>query len=304
MALLETQELTVRYGGLAANDSVNLHVDPGKLVGLIGPNGAGKTTFIDAITGFTAVSHGTIQFDGHELNELSADRRAHLGLSRTFQSLELFEDLTVRDNLLVAAERPRWYSFALDLLRPGRSQGDWERQVDRALDALELQGTADRLPSDLSHGQRKLVGVARALAAAPKLLLLDEPAAGLDTAESQKLGAHLRQFLSGGTSIFLIDHDMGLVLNVCDYIYVLDFGRIIAEGTPAEIRTNPAVIQAYLGETAGEAQAQEGSGLAAYVNHDAALPPNPDAALLVNADAALPVLTGSDGEPSTEGRSE
>jgi len=288
MALLETQELTVRYGGLAANDSVNLHVEPGKLVGLIGPNGAGKTTFIDAITGFTAVSHGTIEFDGHELNELSADRRAHLGLARTFQSLELFEDLTVRDNLLVAAERPRWYSFALDLLRPGRSQSESEQQVDRALDALDLQRSADRLPSDLSHGQRKLVGVARALAAAPKLLLLDEPAAGLDTAESQKLGAHLRQFLSSGTSIFLIDHDMGLVLNVCDYIYVLDFGRIIAEGTSAEIRKDPAVIAAYLGETAGEAQALEGTSLAAALHTDVDL--------LVNADAALPIIP-DEGSP-------
>ncbi|MGI9028780.1 MAG: ABC transporter ATP-binding protein [Ilumatobacteraceae bacterium] len=288
MALLETRELTVRYGGLAANDNVNLSIEPGKLVGLIGPNGAGKTTFIDAITGFTAVSHGTIDFDGHELNELSADRRAHLGLARTFQSLELFEDLSVRDNLLVAAERPRWYSFALDLLRPGRSQKEWEQQVDRALDALELQPWGDRLPSDLSHGQRKLIGVARALAAAPKLLLLDEPAAGLDTAESLKLGTHLRQFLDGGTSIFLIDHDMGLVLNVCDYIYVLDFGRIIAEGTSAEIRKDPKVIGAYLGESAGEAQAAEGTSLAAALHHEADLMVNPDAALPVNPDAELP----------------
>ena len=175
----------------------------------------------------------------------------------------------MRDNLLVAAETPRWYSFLLDLVRPGRSGQDWEEQVDRALGALELEPYADRLPSDLSHGQRKLVGVARALAAAPKLLLLDEPAAGLDTAESQKLGAHLREFLTDGTSIFLIDHDMGLVLNVCDYIYVLDFGRIIAEGTPAEIRKDPAVIAAYLGETAGEAQAREGTTLAAALHHDA-----------------------------------
>jgi branched-chain amino acid transport system ATP-binding protein len=302
VALLETRDLTVRYGGLAANDNVNLHVEPGKLVGLIGPNGAGKTTFIDAITGFTTVSTGTIQFDGHELNELSADRRAHLGLSRTFQSLELFEDLSVRDNLLVAAEQPRWYSFVLDLFRPGRSRKDWEEQVDLALDALELKAWGDRLPSDLSHGQRKLIGVARALAAAPKLLLLDEPAAGLDTAESQKLGAHLREFLTRGTSIFLIDHDMGLVLNVCDYIYVLDFGRIIAEGTSAEIRKDPAVIAAYLGETAGEAQAKEGTELAAALHHDAdlmvnpdaALPVNPDAELLVNPDAELPGETADE----------
>jgi branched-chain amino acid transport system ATP-binding protein len=263
MALLETRGLTVRYGGLAANDDVNLKVESGSLVGLIGPNGAGKTTFIDAITGFTSVSHGTIAFDGHDLAGLSPDRRAALGLTRTFQSLELFEDLTVRDNLLVAAERPTWYSFLLDLVRPGRSTKKEQERVDVALTALDLHGISHRLPSDLSHGQRKLVGVARALAASPKLLLLDEPAAGLDTVESQHLGALLRQFVDRGTTIFLIDHDMGLVLNVCDYIYVLDFGKIIAEGTPAAIRKDPAVVAAYLGESAGEAQAREGAALAA-----------------------------------------
>jgi len=263
MALLETRSLTVRYGGLAANLDIDLDVEQGKLVGLIGPNGAGKTTFIDAITGFTAISVGSIHFDGVDISTLPPDRRAHLGLSRTFQSLELFEDLTVRDNLLVAAERPKWYAFALDLLRVRRGHGEYEQRVEDALGALGLDGIADSLPSDLSHGQRKLVGVARALAAKPKLLLLDEPAAGLDTTESQLLGAHLRSFLATGTSIFLIDHDMGLVLNVCDDIYVLDFGKIIAHGTPNEIRKDPAVITAYLGQSAGEAQAREGIELAA-----------------------------------------
>lgn len=298
MALLETHDLTVRYGGLAANDGVNMAVSPGQLVGLIGPNGAGKTTFIDAITGFTDVSTGSILFDGREINTLSADRRAQLGLTRTFQSLELFEDLTVRDNLLVAAERPPWYSFLVDLVRPARARSAWADQVDRALQALELEPYADRLPSDLSHGQRKLVGVARALAAAPKLLLLDEPAAGLDTAESQKLGAHLRQFLDSGTSIFLIDHDMGLVLNVCDYIYVLDFGTIIAEGTPSHIRRDPSVIAAYLGETAGEAQAREGTTLAAALHHEGATVTEL-AELAVNPDAALPVMPDVPAEEKT-----
>lgn len=266
MSLLKTYDMTVRYGGLAANADVSIEVPAGKLVGLIGPNGAGKTTFIDAITGFTAISSGRVEFDGKDLAGMTPDRRAHLGLVRTFQSLELFEDLTVRENLLVASERPTWWSFLLDLVRPPRTSPALEARVTGALEALGLEGIADRLPMDLSHGQRKLVGVARALAAAPKLLLLDEPAAGLDTVESQLLGQHMRGFLDGGTTIFLIDHDMGLVLNVCDYIYVLDFGRIIAEGTAAEIRKDPAVIQAYLGQSAGEMQAQAGESVAARVS--------------------------------------
>jgi branched-chain amino acid transport system ATP-binding protein len=261
MALLETRGLAVTYGGLHANDHIDLDVEAGKLVGLIGPNGAGKTTFIDAITGFTDVSAGTVTFDGVDLAGTTPDRRAHLGLSRTFQSLELFEDLTVRDNLLAAAERPRWHSLLGDALRPGRNERAYYEQVDRALSVLGIEALADEFPTDLSHGQRKLIGVARALAANPKLVLLDEPAAGLDTAESQLLGARLRQFLTTGMSVFLIDHDMGLVLNVCDYIYVLDFGRVIAAGTPAHVRADATVIKAYLGESAGEAQARVGTDL-------------------------------------------
>jgi len=258
-ALLETSALTVTYGGLNANDAVDLRVERGKLVGLIGPNGAGKTTFIDAITGFTHVSSGTAEFDGQPINDLNAAARAHLGLSRTFQSLELFEDLRVRDNLLVAAERRQWYSFLNDMLRPRAGQRAYDEQVEWALSVVGISELADRLPVDLSHGQRKLVGVARALAAQPKLVLLDEPAAGLDTAESQLLARQLRSLLSHDITVFLIDHDMGLVLNVCDDIYVLDFGRVIAHGTPAEVRSDPVVIGAYLGESAGEAQAREGT---------------------------------------------
>ncbi|MEM8903875.1 MAG: ABC transporter ATP-binding protein [Actinomycetota bacterium] len=262
MSLLETKGLTVSYGGLHANDEVDLEVREGQLVGLIGPNGAGKTTFIDAITGFTSISAGTATFDGVDMAGLTPDRRAQIGLSRTFQSLELFEDLSVRDNLMAAAEPSKWYSFLADIFRPGLLERPYVEQADWALGILGLEEFADRLPSDLSHGQRKLVGVARALAAKPKLVLLDEPAAGLDTAESQLLGGHLRDFLTQDMSVFLIDHDMGLVLNVCDYIYVLDFGRIIAHGTPAEIRNDPSVIAAYLGESAGEAQAREGAAVA------------------------------------------
>lgn len=259
MALLEARGLSVSYGGLYANDDIDLDCDVGKLVGLIGPNGAGKTTFIDAITGFTPITDGYVTFDGVDLAGKRPDARAQMGLIRTFQSLELFEDLTVRDNLLVAAERPRWYSFLADIVWPSRSKRTYLEQVEVALELMGLTDLADKHPSDLSHGQRKLIGVARALAARPKLLLLDEPAAGLDTNESRLLGEHLRGFLDLDVSLFLIDHDMGLVLNVCDYIYVLDFGKVIAHGTPAQVRADPGVIAAYLGESAGEAQARAGA---------------------------------------------
>jgi branched-chain amino acid transport system ATP-binding protein len=262
MSLLECKGVTVTYGGLNANDDVNLKVVQGNVVGLIGPNGAGKTTFIDGITGFTPLTSGNVEFDGKSINDLSPAARADAGLTRTFQSLELFDDLTVWDNLLVAAERPGLGSLVLDLIRPNRKLAAAE-QAEWALDTMGLLDLKDRLTVDLSHGQRKLVSVARALANRPKLVLLDEPAAGLDTAESQLLGSHLRDFLQRDITVFLIDHDMGLVLNVCDYIYVLDFGRIIAEGTPEQVRTDPAVIKAYLGETAGEEQAKSGAAAAA-----------------------------------------
>jgi len=270
MALLESRGLSVNYGGLYANRDIDLDCHVGKLVGLIGPNGAGKTTFIDAITGFTPISEGRVTFDGVDLAGLSPDKRAKIGLTRTFQSLELFEDLTVRDNLMAGAERAHWYSLVTDILLPGRNERQYREQVDWALDIMDLSDRADTLPSDLSHGQRKLISVARALAAKPKLVLLDEPAAGLDTAESQLLGQHLRQFLQHDMSLFLIDHDMGLVLNVCDYIYVLDFGQIIAHGTPAEVRSDPAVISAYLGESAGESQAESGANFGGTEAADAA----------------------------------
>jgi branched-chain amino acid transport system ATP-binding protein len=173
----------------------------------------------------------------------------------------LFEDLTVWDNLVVMAEETKWWSFLADIVKPNRVLGI-EEQAEWALNLLGLAEHRDKLTLDLSHGQRKLVSVARALAAKPSMLLLDEPAAGLDTVESQQLGNHLREILKQDISIFLIDHDMGLVLSVCDYIYVLDFGKIIAEGTPEEVRNNPEVKRAYLGETAGEMQAEGGAAAA------------------------------------------
>ncbi len=254
MSLFEARGLSVRYGGVSANEDVDLEVPEGALVGLIGPNGAGKTTFLDAVTGFTPPSAGTIRFGGEVLDDVPAHRRAARGLVRTFQSLELFEDVSVRDNLLAAADRPGWRDLVRDLVRPERPTPGAEA-ADRALRLVGLEAMAERQPTELSHGQRTLVGVARALAMQPRLLLLDEPAGGLDTAESEELGHRLRGLVDDdGISVLLVDHDMGLVFGVCDVIHVLDFGRVIASGTPEEIRRDPQVLSAYLGSAAAEVE--------------------------------------------------
>jgi branched-chain amino acid transport system ATP-binding protein len=245
--LLETANLSVSFGGLRAVDAVDLAVEPGRIVGLIGPNGAGKTTFVDALTGFVPAT-GRIHFDGREIARMRADRRAHAGLARTWQSLELFDDLTVAENLQVAAEQATFAHVVADLFRPHRPRDT--QTVDEALELLDLTAIADRLPTELSQGQRKLVGVARALASRPQLVCMDEPAAGLDSSESEALGRRLRDIVDDGVTILLIDHDMGLVLGVCDYVYVLEFVLLIAQGPPSEIRGNELVLAAYLGERA------------------------------------------------------
>jgi branched-chain amino acid transport system ATP-binding protein len=244
-ALLDVDALRVTYGGVTAVDGVDLEVPEGKVVGLIGPNGAGKTSTIDALTGYHAPSKGTVVFDGEDITSMRAHVRARRGLARTWQSVELFDDLTVDENLLVASERMGVLRALRDLLLPiGAHPRD---DVDWALELCGLTDVADRKPTELSHGRRKLVGVARALAQRPRLVLMDEPAAGLDTDESVELGRHLRALPGEGVTVLLVDHDMNLVLSICDEVVVLDFGQVIARGTPAEIRRNEAVIAAYLG---------------------------------------------------------
>jgi branched-chain amino acid transport system ATP-binding protein len=248
--ILVTEKLSVAFGGLRALSHVDIRVSPGQLVGLIGPNGAGKTTFIDALTGFVR-STGRILFEGRDITTWPGHRRAKAGVVRTWQSTDLFADLTVAENLQVGAEDVGIVQVLSDLIAPGRRRVTDDVTASLARFDLDHHLT-DRLPSELSHGQRKLVGVARSLAAHPKVLLIDEPAAGLDTDESVELGQHLRSIVDGGTAVLLIDHDMGLVLSVCDYVYVLDAGRLIAEGTPAAIRRDEQVLTAYLGEPAGD----------------------------------------------------
>jgi branched-chain amino acid transport system ATP-binding protein len=247
-ALLDAREVTVSYGGAHANNKVSLSVPEGAFVGLIGANGAGKTTFIDAITGFTRIAGGSVWFDDQDISHQAPDVRSRSGLVRTFQSVELFDDLSVFDNLRAACEEGSWWTLPRDIFRR-RPPRKVEETVTWALQTVGLERLGERLPVDLSHGQRKLVGVARALAARPKLILLDEPAAGLDATETSDLGKVLRGLLDQEITVLLIDHDMGLVLAVCDELYVLDFGVMVAHGTPAEIRRDKAVLAAYLGDS-------------------------------------------------------
>lgn len=243
--VLAVEGLSVSFGGLRAVDDVSLQVARGSIVGLIGPNGAGKSTLVDAVTGYLPEARGVVRFDGDRVEGLAVHRRARRGMARTFQTLELFDDLSVRENVLVASERNRWWTPVADLVRY-RAQAT--HQVDWALELLGITAAAELYPTQLSQGQRKLVSVARAISARPRLVLLDEPAAGLDNSESAELGDRLRRLTGEGIDVLLIDHDMSLVLNLCEQIWVLDFGQIIAHGTPAEVRDDDRVIGAYLGD--------------------------------------------------------
>jgi len=242
--VLEISGLSVRYGGLVALNDANLSVRQGEIVGLIGPNGAGKTTFIDAVTGFTP-AQGEVVFKHQSLRGLTPHIIARRGLRRTWQSVELFSDISITDNLLVAIEGSTVTGTLRDLVFPVLNKR--EHHISRALEAVGLDVSTKKETSELSLGQQKLLGVARALVAEPSLLMLDEPAAGLSSSETEALGRQIIDISRTGVSILLVDHDMDLVLQVCDRIFVLDFGCVIASGTPDEIRSNPAVIEAYLG---------------------------------------------------------
>jgi branched-chain amino acid transport system ATP-binding protein len=240
--------MSVSFGGVHALVDVDLQVNESQLLGLIGPNGAGKTTFIDAITGFVPC-RGRVELEGRDISRMPAHTRARLGLTRTWQSIELFDDLSIRENLMVAAHRPSvWGTVREVLSRPVvRMQA-----VDEALDLLGLEPVAELMPEELTQGQRKLVGVARALVASPRLICMDEPAAGLDVNESAELGRRVRGVVDAGTPVLLVDHDMGLVLGICDEVVVIEFGKVISRGKPDEVRRDARVVAAYLGSAAAE----------------------------------------------------
>jgi branched-chain amino acid transport system permease protein len=235
--VLRVRGLSVAFGGVHALTDVDLEVGEGELVGLIGPNGAGKTTFIDAVTGFVRHS-GSVELKGHGVAGQAPYAIAALGCARTWQGTDLFDDLDVRENLTVAA-----------------GSAAEPEEIEAVLTRMGLAPVAEAMPAELSEGQRKLVGLARAVVGRPGLLCLDEPAAGMDTRESQALGRRLRELADQGQSTLLIDHDMGLVLGICDRVVVLEFGRVIANGAPDVVRRDPAVMAAYLGSAAEAAAA-------------------------------------------------
>jgi ABC-type branched-subunit amino acid transport system ATPase component len=238
MALLEVKEISVRFGGVQALDDVTFDVAEGSVTGLIGPNGAGKTTLFNVVTGLQAPNSGRIVLDGRDVTNMRPHRRARLGMARSFQRLETFGTLSVRDNVLVAAEMRRGWS------RDGSSPRTVTAEILEQIGLLEV---ADERVDTLPTGTARLVEVARALAARPRLLLLDEPSAGLNEGETTDLGDLLVRLSATGLGVLLVEHDMRFVMGTCEYIHVLDFGRIIASGAPDAIQSNAGVRAAYLG---------------------------------------------------------
>ncbi|WP_406333465.1 ABC transporter ATP-binding protein [Streptomyces sp. NBC_00203] len=235
MESLRISGVTVSFGGNRALDSVAMTAEPGRITGLIGPNGAGKSTLFDVASGLRRPSSGRVFLDGRDITRLRPSERARRGLARTFQRLELFGRLSVRDNLRVAAE-----------LGPERRRAD--RAVTEILARLGLTDIADTAPDALPTGVGRLVEVGRALAIRPQVLLLDEPAAGQDGEETERFAALLRSLAADGTAVVLVEHDMSLVMGVCDEVYVLDLGKVIAVGPPELIRADETVLAAYLGD--------------------------------------------------------
>lgn len=251
MALLDVKKLTKNFGGLTAVGDVTMHLNEGELVGLIGPNGAGKTTLFNLLTGVYKPSEGTVSLDGTILNGMKPYKIASLGLSRTFQNIRLFKEMTVLDNVLIGMANQTSPHLLASFLRLPKYYQSEEELRQKALDLLaifNLETEADTLAKNLPYGQQRRLEIVRALATKPKILFLDEPAAGMNPQETAELTELIRKIKDEfNITIMLIEHDMSLVMEVTERIYVLEYGRLIAQGTPDEIKTNQRVIEAYLG---------------------------------------------------------
>ncbi len=256
--LLQAENVGKHFGGVQALEGVSFAIQAGEIYGLIGPNGAGKTTLFNVLTGFTTPDTGRISLDGKALNALRPDAIARLGIARTFQNIRLFANLSALENVMIGRHVRTRAGVAGAILRSAAQRAEEAAIEARALALLDYVGIAARanlLAKHLSYGDQRRLEIARALATDPRLLALDEPAAGMNATETRALGQLLERIRADAVSIFLIEHDMRLVMGLCDRVLVLDFGRRIAEGAPREVQHDPAVVAAYLGEEAPDGPA-------------------------------------------------